>query len=164
MAETIARAVLLDRIQAGYAQLEALLASVNEAQMTTPTSNGSWSIKDHIAHLTGWQGYLLDQLQGVLTDTKPAVFMPELSTVDEVNERFYHEHKDRPPSEVLAAFRTSYQRVLSTVEALSEEALNAPFTWRQDVASVGLLIAEDTYEHYREHGDTLQRNLTTAPH
>jgi hypothetical protein len=66
MPEPIAKAALLDTIQTGYSQFETLLAPLSEEQMTTPTVNGTWSIKDTIAHLTAWQGYLLNQLQGVI--------------------------------------------------------------------------------------------------
>jgi hypothetical protein len=160
MPETIAKAVLLNNIQAGYQRLEALLAPLSEQQLTTPEGTSTWSIKDHLAHLTGWQGYLLDQLQAVLTKTRPPVFMPGLSTVDEVNECFYREYKDRPLADILEGFRASYQRVLDTVEGMSEESLQAPFPWRQDVASLWSLIAEDTYEHYQEHGETMRHSLT----
>ena len=63
MSETIAKAVLLDNIQAEYNRLESLLAPLSEEQLTTPGVNGPWSIKDNIAHLTAWQDYLLHQLQ-----------------------------------------------------------------------------------------------------
>jgi|SRR5215467_9534994 len=151
--------MLLANIQAGYMRFEALLAPLSEAQMTIPHTTGTWSAKDHIAHLTGWQSYLLDQLQAVLTNSKPPVFMPGLSTVDEVNECFYQEYKDRPLAEILVAFRASYQRILVMVEDLSEEALNAPFPWRPDIPNLWSLIAEDTYEHYKEHGDAIQQGL-----
>jgi hypothetical protein len=163
MPETITKAVLLDRMQTGYTELEALLAPLSQTQMTTSDSNDPWSIKDHIAHFTIWQSYLLEQLQGILLNTRPRVFMPGLSTVDEVNERFYYGYKDHPLAEVLMAFCASYQRVLATVEALSEEALNAPFRWREDVPSVWSLIAEVTYEHYQEHGETIRHGLGRFP-
>jgi|SRR5215472_9056930 len=151
MPETTTKAELLNNIQAGYHRLEVLLAPLSEQHLTTPEETSTWSIKDHLAHLTGWQSYLLDQLQAALTNTEPPVFMPGLTTVDEVNERFYQENKDRLLADIVADFRIAYQRVLTTVEGMSEESLQAPFPWRQDVASLWALIAEDTYEHYQEH-------------
>src|SRR5215467_2372948 len=122
MPETITKAELLHNIQAGYHRLEVLLAPLSEQQLTTPEETSTWSIKDHIAHLTCWQGYLLDQLQAVLTNIKPPLFMPGLATVDEVNERFYHEYKDRPLADIVEGFRASYQHVLAMVEGMSEES------------------------------------------
>ncbi len=162
MPESIAKAALLDNVQTGYSQFETLLAPLSEEQMTTPTINGTWSIKDNIAHLTAWQGYLLDQLQGVIVGKEPPEFMPGLSTEDEINERVYQENKDRPLAEVLATFRASYQQVLATIQAMSEETLNAPFPWSNTGNPVWPLIAGNTYGHYQEHGDIIRRWLGLA--
>ena len=51
------KAALLAMIQAGYEQLEVLLATLSPEQMTIPGVNGSWSVKDNLAHLAAWQGY-----------------------------------------------------------------------------------------------------------
>jgi hypothetical protein len=157
--ETVEKAELLRRIQAGYDQLEAILAPLSEAQMTTPTVNGPWSVKDNLAHLTVWQSYLLDQLQGILTNQQPPEFMPGLSSEDEINERIYQENKDRPLGEVQEAFRASYQRVLAAVQAMSEESLNKPFPWSTSGGPLWPFIVGNTSGHYEEHGGIIQRWL-----
>jgi hypothetical protein len=158
MPETIAKTALLDNIQSGYNQFEALLAPLSEEQMTIPAVNGPWSVKDNIAHLTAWHDYLLNQLQGVIDGEKPPKFMPGLSE-DEINEGFYQQNKDRPLAEVMADFRLSYQRILAAVQSITEEALNAPFPWRKNGNAAWGLIAGNTYEHYEEHGNIIQRWL-----
>src|SRR5690348_6030758 len=126
----IEKTELLERMQAEYEQFETLLASLEEEQMMIPGVNGNWSIKDHIAHLLAWQDHLQELLQAVLDGKKePPKPVQEFSSVDEINEYIYQKYKDRPLAEVLVAFRASYQRVLSTVRALSQESLNAPFPW-----------------------------------
>ncbi len=158
MPETITKTALLDNIQYGYNQFEVLLTSLNEEQLTIPTVNDSWTIKDNIAHLTAWQSYLLNQLQGLIDGKQPPEFMPGLSE-DEINEGFYEENKERPLAEVIADFHLSYQRVLADVESMSEETLNAPFPWRKDGSAVWGLIAGNTYEHYEEHGNIIRQWL-----
>jgi len=159
MPEMMEKVVLLDKIQAGHNQLEALLDPLSEEQMTTPGVNGVLSIKDNIAHLTVWQGYLLDQLQGVVVGKQPSEFMPGLSTEDEINEHTYQENKDRASTEVMAAFRASYQDILATIQDMSEETLNAPFPWRKEGNPVWFLIADNTYQHYQEHGNNIKQWL-----
>ena len=61
MTEMVAKAALLQRIQAEYKQFETLLTPLSEEQMTTPGVNSAWTVKDNVAHLTTWQDYLLDQ-------------------------------------------------------------------------------------------------------
>jgi hypothetical protein len=158
MPETVEKAELLRRMQAGYQQFEALLAPLSEVQMTDPHVNGPWSVKDNLAHLTVWQDYLLSHLQGLLTNQKPPEFMPGLSGEDAINERIYQENKDRPLAEVHTAFRASYQRVLAAVEAVSEEALNVPLPWRSS-SPLWPFIVGNTFGHYEEHGEIIRRWL-----
>lgn len=150
------KAALLERIQAGYKQFETLLTPLSEEQMTTPGVNSAWTVKDNIAHLTTWQDYLLDQLEGVIADKEPPEFMPGFSTEDEINEHVYQENNDRPLAEVMTAFHVSYQRVLTAIQAISEETLNAPFPWRKEGNPAWSLISGNTYKHYQEHGDIIR--------
>jgi hypothetical protein len=152
------KAELLANIQSGYDQLETLLASLTEEQMTIPGVNGSWSVKDNLAHLTIWQSYQAARQEGTLTGVEPPDPAPGLETEDEQNEHFYQEYKDLPLAEVLADFRGSYQRVLAATEALSWEALNKPFPWADNVP-VGAYTIGNTYGHYEEHRELIQRWL-----
>ncbi len=153
------KAELLANIQAGYDQLETLLASLNEEQMTTPGVNGSWSVKDNIAHLSVWQSYQAARQEGIVSGTEPPDPAPGLETEDEENEYFYQQYKDRPLAEVLADFRASYQRVLVATQALSWEALNKPFPWYDNNVPVGAYTMGNTYGHYEEHREIIQRWL-----
>jgi hypothetical protein len=163
MTTTVDKADLLNRIQNGYSQFEDILSRLSEEQMTTPDVNGSWSVKDNIIHLTVWQNHFLDRLQSIIDGkTTAPEFMPGLTTDDEINEHIYQQNKDRPLAEVLADFRTSYQRVLTAVQSMSEESLNAPIPWSKSGNLVWQLVVGDTYEHYEEHGDTIRRWLESS--
>lgn len=175
MPETIEKTELLTKIQEGYARFETLLASLSEEQMTIPNVNSNWSIKDNIAHITAWQDYMQEQLQGILAGKKPSQFLPDLSLpnnlsdIDEVNTYIYQKHKDRPLVEVLIAFRASYQRALEAVKAVSEESLNVLPPWGAKDDPIWLIItsndpvwhiiASNTYEHYEEHSNIIQHWL-----
>lgn len=163
MAETIAKATLLDNMQEGYNGFEVLLASLSEKQMLVPEVNGPWSVKDNIAHLTAWQNYQCDQLEALLTGKEPPAFMPGFTTEDEINEQLYQQNKKRPLTEVLAAFRASYKRIYDTVQAMSEEALNAPLPGRDNDTPAWPYVAGNTYGHYQEHGDIIRDWLRSLP-
>ena len=156
----IEKTELLERMQDGYAQFEVLLASLPEEQITMPGVTGNWSIKDHLAHLLSWQDHLQELLQAVLDGKKePPKPVQAFSSVDEINEYIYQKYKDRSLAEVLSAFRASSQRALATVRALSQERLNTPFPWYEDDKPIGLGVAGDTYHHYEEHRNMIQRWL-----
>jgi hypothetical protein len=150
------KAELLANIQAGYDQMEALLASLSEEQVTTPGVNGSWSIKDNLAHLSAWQNYQAARQEGTLDGVEPPDPAPGCETEDEINEFYYQQYKDRPLAEVLTEFRASYQRVLAATRALSWEALNAPFPWAGNSAPVGAYTMGNTYGHYELHREMIE--------
>lgn len=153
------KAALLATIQAGYDQFEALLATLPEDEMTIPGVNDTWSIKDHLAHLAAWQNYQAARLEGILAGVEPPDPLPGHETVDEINEYFYQQYKDRSLAEVLADFRTSYQRILAATQALSWEALNSPFPWYDNDVPAGAYTLGNTVEHYEEHTGWIQRWL-----
>ena len=45
---------LLNWLQEEYQQWEALLDQIRPERMEQPGVNGDWSMKDIVAHLTGW--------------------------------------------------------------------------------------------------------------
>jgi hypothetical protein len=153
------KAELLAIIQAGYDQFEALLASLNEEQMLIPGVNGSWSVKDNIAHLAAWQNYQATRQEGVLDGVEPPDPAPGCETEDEINDYYYHRFKDLPLAEVLADFRASYQRVLAATQALSWDALNKPFPWYDNDVPVGGYTLGNTVEHYELHSEIIKNWL-----
>ena len=153
------KAALLANIQAGYDQLEALLAPLSEEQMTIPGVNGSWSVKDNLAHLAAWQNYQAARQEAVLNGVEPPDPAPGCETEDEVNEYFYQQYKDRPLAEVLADFRALYQHVLVATEALSWETLNNPFPWADNDIPLGGYTLGNTVGQYELHDELIQRWL-----
>lgn len=156
MADDGENATRIEQVRESYREFEALLAPLSEEQLTTPNVNGEWSVKDNLAHLTAWHGYLLDQLTALRDGGAPPEWMPSLSTEDEINERIYQQNKDRPLAEAQAEFRASFERVLAAIEALSAEQLNAPFPWSTSGNPVWGLIAGNTLGHYEEHGNIIR--------
>ena len=151
------KAALLAMIQTGYQQFEALLATLRAEQMTIRGVNGSWSVKDNLAHLAAWQKYQAARMEGVPGGTEPPPLASGLEDEDAINASLYQQHKDRPLPEVLAEIRTSYQRVLAATKALSWEALNAPFPWNADRAPVGAYTLGNTSGHYALQQELIQR-------
>src|SRR5215469_9626948 len=90
------KAALLAMIQADYEQFEALLATLRAEQMTIPGVNGSWSVKDNLAHLAAWQNYQAARMGGVLVGNEPPPLASGLEDEDAINEHLYQQHKDRP--------------------------------------------------------------------
>ncbi len=54
---------LLNWLQAEYQQWETFLDQIGMARMDQPGVNGEWSMKDIVAHLSGWNRWLVARLQ-----------------------------------------------------------------------------------------------------
>lgn len=144
------RSQLLEEENRAFEVLANLLAPLNAEQMTTGGVNGSWSIKDILAHITAWHIHLLNLMEGVRLGQEPALNHDENKELDEINEQFYQEGKARPLAEVLQSFYDTRQRVVEQLQQLSDEQLMTK-PWPDSTSPLAAFVAGNTFEHYAEH-------------
>ncbi len=165
MVDPTTKAELLAAITSGYNAFEKLLSPLTQEQLLTPGVNGTWSIKDNIAHLAVWHKRALSFLQAAARKSTPDQ-LPEAideTGLDQANEQFYQENKDRPLNEVLQAFRTSYIEVVGAVQALSEQELfdSGRFVWMKGVP-LWHIVGGNTFGHYQEHSEIIEAWLSLS--
>ena len=126
---------LLAGLQEENQQWEALLTQIGESRMEQPGVAGHWTIKDIVAHLTGWRrrtvGRLVAQQRG---DPEPAPPWPaHLQSDDEINGWIYEQNRTRPLQEVLADSRQTFQQLVAALDGFSEQQLADPntFVWTE---------------------------------
>ena len=114
---------LLDWLQEEYRQWEELLEQIGPERMEQPGVNGDWSMKDIVAHLTGWQPRVNANLQAALRGESepPPPWPAHLQTDDEINAWIYESNRGRSLREVLDESRQVFQRLFEVLEGLSEE-------------------------------------------
>ncbi len=157
MSEYISKEQLLEKMRSGYDAFSALLSSLSEAQLTTPNVNGGWSIKDNIAHLSAWQRRQIARDQAVREGIELPDPTPGMS-IDEINELYYQQNKDRALADILDEFHETAQSLQESIEALTDEQLNSPITWLNG-RTLASYVAGDSYEHYEEHTEIIQQWL-----
>ena len=85
---------LIQDLENGWAELQAALDGLTEEQMHQPGVVGEWTVKDVLAHITAWQTRLITAMfkaeKGFTPDTTEGC-----PSVDQLNEKFYREMKDR---------------------------------------------------------------------
>ncbi|GHO89999.1 hypothetical protein KSF_000470 [Reticulibacter mediterranei] len=140
-----------------YAAFNALLSSLSEAQLTAPGVNGNWSVKDNIAHLSGWQRRQIARNEAVFQGIEIPNPTPGMS-VDEINEMLYQQNKDRSLPDVLNEFHETARRVREDVERLTDEQLNTPIAWLNG-HTLAEYIEGNSYGHYEEHTEIIQHWL-----
>src|SRR5215831_6040859 len=119
---------LIAEMHSEHAGWEALLDEIGEAHMTQPDVAGGWSIKDIVAHLTGWRRRTVRRFQALLNhepDFSPP-WPPELQEDDEINAWIYEANRDRPLADVLSDSREVFQQLIVAVDALSDDNLQDP--------------------------------------
>lgn len=133
MGTTMSKAQLLNEMKDEQAYWEALLSEIGEEHMTQPDVAGGWSIKDIVAHITGWRRRTVARFQAALRrqPTPPTPWPAHLQTDDEINAWIYAANKDRPLSDVLAESRAVFQQLVETLSAFPEAELLDPkrFAW-----------------------------------
>jgi hypothetical protein len=133
MDSTASKAQLLDDLMNERAQFEALLDEIGQANMTQSGVAGDWSMKDIVAHLTGWRRRTVAHFQAALRHE--STFSPpwpeHLVEDDEINAWIYDANKDRPLSDVLDESNAVFRQLVDTLSAFPEAELLDPnrFDW-----------------------------------
>jgi hypothetical protein len=133
MDSTTRKAQLLDELQGEQALWEALLHDIGEAHMTQPGVAGEWSIKDIVAHLTGWRRRTVGRFQAALRrePPPPPLWPPHLQDDDEINAWIYAANRDLPLADVLRDSRDVFDQLVETLDAFPAADLLDParFPW-----------------------------------
>ncbi len=156
---------LLAAIREGYTAFETLLAPLTATQLTTPGVNDDWSIKDILAHLATWQDRIASRLEAFLAHNLEFQLNPQVGTEEAMhafNTSTFLANQTRPLAEIWHAFRSTYQRIITCVELLDEQALFDPQRFPTlDNTPIVKIIAGDTFEHYAEHTSMIKQWLAS---
>jgi uncharacterized protein (TIGR03083 family) len=162
--ESISQAELLERVEVGWAALQAFIARLSPDQLTQPTDAAGWTVKDHLMHLALWEESTLIL---VSKESRQAHFAVDDAVwnagFDAINAALQQRYRDLPLDEVLAALESVHQRTLTKLASLSDDDLSRPYRayqpgseWDEPVID---WIVGNTYEHYEEHLPWMQAIL-----
>ncbi len=134
------------------AQLDELLAGLDDHAMLAPARDDGWTVRDILAHLTTWEQRLLRWVERWRETGDPG--RPELGVTwddfDGLNERDYVAAKEKSLADVRREASASYEALVSAVDAMSDDELAVrPET--ADGPSWSWVIGANTYRHYQTH-------------
>ena len=160
MNEPTNKVELLAAIISERKRLQSLIASLSEVQMTAPTLEGGWAVKDVMPHIVDWEQYVVRLLQACARGERPAPRVTSDADIDGINRKTFETNRDRPLGELRAEFDRSYQEIWLEVEALSDADL-FDLDRRVQVAGsesipVWNRIAINTCFHYDEHSAAIE--------
>jgi hypothetical protein len=153
------KARLLADLKDEQARWEALLQDIGEEHMTQPGVAGSWSMKDVVAHLTGWRRRTVRRFQAALRhEPEPApLWPPTLQNDDEINAWIYAASRDLPLADVLRESREVFEQLVETLDAFPAADLLDPtrFPWigAEDFPLTGAAL----FAHFHEEHESDMR-------
>jgi uncharacterized protein (TIGR03083 family) len=149
--------VILERERSAWNEL---LAHIDPQRMQEPGAAGQWSVKDLIAHISWYEWEIAGALR---TRTLGGSALWEKSP-EERNQAIYEQHQGQSLEMVLADSRRAYHELLEAVAGLPEGALNDPgrMTSWPEALPPWRLLAENSYEHYRDHRAELEQWLAAG--
>lgn len=152
---------LIADLHAENDQFEALLAAIGPKRMTEPIAPGQWSIKDIVAHLTGWRRRTVQRLQAAVTGEALSPPWPaHLPNDDAINTWLHAQTVNDSVDDVLAASRQVFEDMLAAVKQLPEEGLFEPgrFAWLEGEP----LSARVLFGHFHEEHEADMRRWRAA--
>ena len=113
----------VDWMREEYQQWEALLDQIGLERMDQLGVTAHWSMKDVVAHLSGWNRWVLARLQVVQRgDREPSPPWPaQLRSDDEINAWIYESNRGRSVHEILDETHQIFEELLTVVEALPDD-------------------------------------------
>lgn len=152
MSNTESKGHLLTRMDEEWPRFSALLESIPEADYAIPGVVDEWCLKELLGHVNFWAAKAAHDVTVAAAGKPEEIEVPggEVN-VDKWNAREAAKGKAMQPGELKALVLKSHNEARSALEAAPEAALAIEVHgW-----SVGVRFAEDTYRHYREHGEQI---------
>jgi hypothetical protein len=135
-----------------------ILDGIPDEAMLTPGVLGPWSIKDILNHLNHWEAELVTQLWQAQQGQKPSAASHSSEKIEELNQQWYREDRERALDMILADFHGVRKQTLRRIEGFSEKDLTQPgrYAWLGRL-SLADRIASYSYEHEAEHAEQIQK-------
>jgi len=153
---------LVDILRGERASWDALLARIGPGRMDLPGVEGTWSVKQIVAHLTWYEGVVVEGARQLMsTGTFVREGLRALS-MDERNVILAAQSRARPVRDVLAESEQVFGQLLAVVDACPDDILNDPrrLGLPDDVVP-WTLVANNSYAHYQEHARAIRAWLDT---
>ncbi len=104
-------------------QWEALIEQVGLNRMEQPGVNAQWSMKDLVAHMTGWNRRLAAYMQAAQRGEPepPPPWPVHLQAGDDINAWIHASNHERPARDILDEARQTIQQVIAVVDSLPDD-------------------------------------------
>lgn len=147
----------LGRLDQGWADLQAFIASLTPELLTHPTDAGGWTVKDHLIHLAMWE----DGMNAVMAHENRRERMGvdeatwEQGDFDAINAVIQRAHHADPLESVLDTLNRVNTEFRGRVAAMNTADLLAPYSdYQADSDSSDPIVwrlVGNSFGHFEEH-------------
>jgi hypothetical protein len=139
---------LLNDAAREYKGFHEALQGLNETQLNEVWL-GTWSIRDIVAHIVGWQEELGPALERLARGERPIPAGVSYDDVDAWNARFAASRRDTPVADVLLELDKTHEYFLRAAASVPAERFQPGKTaWK--------IVDQNTAHHYREHAEQIR--------
>jgi hypothetical protein len=148
---------LVSKLEKSRTNFLDIVNKIPEDYLEKPGVIGSWSVKDILVHLTRWEAEIIKLIWQVRRGIHPTTAHFDQFSVDETNERWYQESRNRSLKIVMSDFMGVRNQTIRQVVELSQEELTDPnrFNWANG-KPLWEWITDDSMDHESEHGDQIK--------
>ena len=140
-----AKQELLNEAERQYKAFHETIHGLNEEQMTEVWL-GTWSVRDIVAHMSGWHRELGPALERIARGERPNPDGKNYEAeVDAWNERFVAAQRKTPVAEVLLELDKSHEHFMhAAAQVADEHFVEGKIAWR--------IVDPLSVSHYKAHG------------
>ena len=139
---------LLNEAALQYRAFHEAIHGLNEEHLTEVWL-GTWSIRDIIAHISGWQREMIPALERLARGERPIPVGVSYDDVDAWNTTFAAAKRETEVTEVLLELDRSHERFMHAAAQVPDERYVPDKTaWK--------IVDLNSAHHYREHGNEIR--------
>ena len=140
---------LLNEAARQYKAFHEVIQGLNETHMTEVWL-GTWSVRDIVAHMSGWHRELGPALERIARGERPIPEGKNYETeVDAWNEKFAAAKRNMPVADVLLELDASHESFMHAAAQVPEERFGEGKTaWK--------IVDLNSVSHYKEHGEQIR--------
>jgi len=142
------------KAQEGFQELLASIESLDDRAMTR-TFYGTWSVKDILAHIAGWQHTMTTAMERMARGERPTPEGVDYSDADAWNAKFAAAMAPQNVSTVVADLRQSFANYVRAARALPDDRFGEGKTANR-------LMEASSFGHYAEHVPAIKEYAAQA--
>jgi len=147
------REFLLQRMDETRSKIETLLPKVDPNKEIYL----GWTIKDLLAHMTGWDDATIDSLRAHVIGRPPSV--PAILSLDEYNNSTVSSRKDLDYDQVLKEWRLTRQVLRTIIEKMPEDKFFGPIVVPWGNKATVTYLVDMFRDHEEEHAQDVREWL-----